>query len=169
MWSVDPRGVSEAFIRSPWRLNCWHKNAKTSPAFFVVLYFNWWFLKPVYRTAGSHQFSSHQTQQYDWSLCCSTPIVHNTVVVTMPILLQSVFEEVKLLTFYEISSLNTYHLQIRVTEREACVDCWSLACAGCQRSNSGACWASHFFFSKESFLRENFHLTRFWYLKPFLM
>lgn len=39
----------------------------------------------------------------------------------MPVLLQSVFEEVKLLTFYEISSLNTYHLQIRVTEGEACV------------------------------------------------
>ena len=40
----------------------------------------------------------------------------------MPILLQNAFEEeVKLLTFYEISPLNMYHLQIRVTEGEACV------------------------------------------------
>lgn len=85
----------------------------------------------------------------------------------MPVLLQSVFEEVKLLTFYEISSLNTYHLQIRVTEREACVDCWSLACAGCQRSNSGACWASHFFFPKESFLREIFLPDRLLMFKAF--
>ena len=57
-----------------------------------------------------------------WSLYCSTPIVHNKVVTMMPILLQNAFEEeVKLLTFYEISPLNMYHLQIRVTEGEACV------------------------------------------------
>ena len=94
----------------------------------------------------------------------SAPVVPNKAVTIVPVLLQNAFEEVKVLTFYEISPFTTYHLQIRVTEGEAWVKTaghWPVAVVRGEATQVLAELVIFFFFPKENFLRENFHLTAF--------
>lgn len=89
----------------------------------------------------------------------------------VPVLLQNAFEEeVKVLTFYEISPFTTCHLQIRVTEGEAWVKTaghWPVAVVRGEATQVLAELVIFFFFSKGKLFERKFSPDSLLILKAF--